>query len=132
MVMIKGLLIARSRERGAASSYLSFSQRPLRHYLGRCISATPTRLFGRLRLYQQRRYNCQQPSRASGRHTVAAGRHTVATGRRTLGAARVSPQRDIPTVAWKGDTSRRRGIEGYAKEGHETGEIRVQAPQVAL
>src|SRR5271156_6377527 len=103
--MIKGLLITLSRERGAASSYLSFSRRPLRRYLGHCISATPTRLFGRLRLYQQRRYNCQQPSRASGRHTVAPGRHTVAPGRRTLGPVRrtllaavlVSPQRDIPT-----------------------------------
>jgi hypothetical protein len=40
--------------------------------------------------------------------------------------------KEFTPVAWKDDASRRRGIEGYAKEGHETGEIRVQAPQVAL
>src|SRR5271156_3064418 len=97
--MIKGLLITLSRERGAASSYLSFSRRPLRRYLGHCISATPTRLFGRLRLYQQRRYNCQQPSRASGRHTVAPGRRTLGPVRRTLLVAVLAPpQRDIPTI----------------------------------
>src|SRR5271156_5194238 len=62
------------------------------HCLGCCISAMPTRLFGRLRLYQQSRCNCQQSSYAAGRHALAAGRHTLAAARCTPLAAALGPR----------------------------------------
>ena len=87
------------------------------HCLGCCISAMPTRLFGRLRLYQQSHCNCQQPSHAAGRHTVAAAPRTP-----LCRGSRPSPRRSVifqhrvtgegnVGVRWsKGHTPRRRDL----------------------
>src|SRR5271156_570461 len=72
------------------------------HCLGCCISVMPTRLFGRLRLYQQSRCNCQQPSYAAGRRTPPAAICSLPAITRSLPqlSAHALPQRDIPIISY--------------------------------
>src|SRR5271156_570460 len=80
-MMIKGLLITLSRERGAASSYLSFSQRPLPRllHLGHADEAIrPPPSISTKSLQLPTTLVRRRPPYAAGRHMLAAGHHTLA------------------------------------------------------